>query len=92
MYILYPKIISLILKASDREFTMQEAGFIKVQSKIKAEISWSVLFESNLENYLFRVLLETSRLNYQNMKGTLRFSLLNQKSLTFRSTMNNTIS
>lgn len=73
MYTQYQKIINLILKVSDKEFTMQVVGSIRVLLKTKTEILCSVLFVFNLENCLFLVLLETSKLSYPNTKVIPRF-------------------
>ena len=69
----FPRITSLIPKLKEREFTMLEERFIRVQSRTKVEILFMVLSELSQENYQFQDLLETLRQNYQSMMEIQRY-------------------
>ena len=73
IYTQFQKITNLIRKLKKREFIMQEEEYTKVQSKIKVEILFMVLLESNLENFQFQDPLEIFRPNFLNMTETLKF-------------------
>jgi len=67
------RIISLILKLKDREFTMLEEKYIRVRSRIKVAILFMGPSELSLENYPSQDLSEILRQNYQNMMEIPKF-------------------